>query len=99
MQETQETLVRSLGLEDHPEEKVSTHSSTLGWRSPWTEEPGGLQSVGLQSRTRLKQLSTAQYICISKSIWKAVCQTFSSGNLWEREGLVVKGIWLCNSGL
>ena len=34
------------------------HSSILAWRSQWTEEPGGLQSIGLQSRTQLKQLST-----------------------------------------
>ena len=35
------------------EEGMATHSSVLAWRIPWTEEPGGLQSVGLQSRTRL----------------------------------------------
>ena len=46
------------------ENKKATHSSILAWKIPWTEEPGGLQSVGLQkSRTRLKQLSrSAQYI-------------------------------------
>ena len=38
---------------------MATHSSILAWRIPWTEEPGGLQSEGSQSRTRLKQLSTA----------------------------------------
>ena len=36
------------GLEDPLEEGVATHSSILGWRIPWTEEPGGLQSMGLQ---------------------------------------------------
>ena len=35
------------------EEGMATHSSILAWRIPWTEEPGGLQSTGLQSRTRL----------------------------------------------
>ena len=45
----QETQVRSLGWEDPPEEGMATHSSTLAWRSPWTEEPGGLQSTGAQS--------------------------------------------------
>jgi len=37
---------------------MATHSSILAWRIPWTEEPGGLQSIGLQSQTREKQLST-----------------------------------------
>ena len=45
-----ETQVRSLGGEDPLEEDLATHSSVLVWRVPWTEEPGGLQSVGLQSR-------------------------------------------------
>ena len=44
----QETLVRSLGGEDPLEEGVATHSSSLAWRIPWTEEPGGQQSMGLQ---------------------------------------------------
>ena len=48
MQETQETQVRSRGWEDPLEESMATHSSTLAWRSPWTEEPGGLQSMGSQ---------------------------------------------------
>ena len=49
----QETWVRSLGQEDPLEEEMAPHSSTLAWRIPWTEEPGGLQSVVSQSRTRL----------------------------------------------
>ena len=41
------------------EKEMATHSSVLDWRIPWKEDPGGLQSMGLQkSRTRLKQLST-----------------------------------------
>ena len=47
MQEPQETPVPSLGLEDPLEKKMATHSSILAWRIPWTEEPGGLQSMGL----------------------------------------------------
>ena len=43
----QETWVLSLGGEDLLEEEMVTHSSVLAWRSPWTEEPGGLQSTGL----------------------------------------------------
>ena len=48
MQETQETRVQSLGQEDPLEEEMATHSSILAWRIPWTEEPGGLQSMGFQ---------------------------------------------------
>ena len=44
----QETQVWSLGREDPLEKGMVTHSSILAWRIPWTEEPGGLQSVGLQ---------------------------------------------------
>ena len=44
----QETQVRSLGREDHLEQEMATHSGVLTWRIPRTEEPGGLQSMGLQ---------------------------------------------------
>ena len=43
-----ETRVRSLGREDPLEKEMATHSSILAWRIPWTEEPGGLQSMGSQ---------------------------------------------------
>ena len=43
-----ETLVRSLGREDTSEEGMATHSSIPAWRIRWTEEPGGLQSMGSQ---------------------------------------------------
>ena len=46
MHETQETLVQSLSQEDSLEEEMATHSSILAWRIPWTEKPGGLQSLG-----------------------------------------------------
>ena len=46
--ETKEMWVQSLGQEDPLEEGMATHSSILAWRIPWTEEPGGLQSTGLQ---------------------------------------------------
>ena len=42
----QETQVQSLGQEDPLEEKMATHSGLLAWRTPWTEEPGGIQSMG-----------------------------------------------------
>ena len=44
----QETPVQFLGQEDPLEEGMATHSGILAWRIPWTEEPGGLQSMGLQ---------------------------------------------------
>ena len=43
----QDTRVRSLGQEDPLEKEMATHSIILAWRIPWTEEPGGLQSMGL----------------------------------------------------
>ena len=45
---TQKTWVQCLGGEDPLEEDMATHSSNLTWRIPWTEEPGGLQIIGLQ---------------------------------------------------
>ena len=48
MQESQEMQVQSLGREDPLEEGMATHSSILTWRIPWSEEPGGLQSMGSQ---------------------------------------------------
>ena len=44
----QETLVQSLGQEDPLEKGMATHSSTLAWRIPWMEKPGGLQPTGSQ---------------------------------------------------
>ena len=48
LQETQEMQLRSLGREAPLEEEMATHSSILAWGIPWTEEPGGLESVGSQ---------------------------------------------------
>ena len=46
--ETQEMWVRSLSQEDPMEQEMALHSSILAWEIPWTEGPGGLQSMGLQ---------------------------------------------------
>ena len=61
MQETQEKRVQSLGQEDPLEEDMETYSSVLAWRIPWTEEPGELESMGLQDRksTRLNSSHNA----------------------------------------
>ena len=53
----QETWVRSLGREDPLEKDMATHSSTLAWKIPWIEEPGGLQSMGSQSWTQLSDFT------------------------------------------
>ena len=53
-----ETGVQSLSQEDPLEKEMATHSSTLAWKMPWVEEPGGLQSMGSQSQTRLSDLSS-----------------------------------------
>ena len=47
----------TLGQEDPLEEDTATHSSILAWRIPWTEEPGGLQSMGLQESDTTEQLT------------------------------------------
>ena len=44
----QQMELQSLGREDPREKEMATHSSTLAWETPWTEEPGGLQSMGWQ---------------------------------------------------
>ena len=54
----QETRVRSLGREAPLEAGMTAHSSIRAWRIPWTEEPGGPQSMGSQSRTRLSDYYT-----------------------------------------
>ena len=65
----QETWVRSLGWEGPLEKGKATHSSNLAWRIPWTEEPARLQSMGLQSWTRLSDF-------FSFILWRWVKQTF-----------------------
>ena len=57
MQKSQETQVWSLDQEDPREEGMVTHSSILGWKIPRTEEPGRLESIGLQESDATEQLS------------------------------------------
>ena len=65
MQELQEPQqIPSLVGEDPLEEGMATHPCILDWRIPWTEEPGGLQSIGSQSLTQLKRLSTHAHMLI-----------------------------------
>ena len=58
---TQDIRVRSLGWEDSMEKRMATHSSILVWRSPWTEEPGRLQSAEPQRQTWLRQVSMSKH--------------------------------------
>ena len=57
MQEMQETWVQSLGQEDPLENTIVTHSCILAREIPWTENPGGLQSVGLQESNTIERLT------------------------------------------
>ena len=59
----QETRVQPLGREDPLEKDMATHSSTLVWRIPWAEEPGGLQSWGHKESDMTERLSTAHGVC------------------------------------
>ena len=60
----QETWLRSLGQEDPLEEGMAAHSSLLAWRIPWTEEPGGLQSMGLTKSQTLLSVRTHTHMRI-----------------------------------
>ena len=62
----QETQIQSLGQENLLEKEMATHSSILAWRIPWTEEPGRLQSMGLQRRTRLSNFTSLRF---TSALW------------------------------
>ena len=104
MQETWETRVRSLGQEDPLEEGMATKSSILLWRIPWTEEPGGLQSMGSRrvghdwSALALHNPGNSHCICSCSS---------QLTNPWEVSyftrmhfyGFFCLGKWMCNKWL
>ena len=78
----QEMQVRSLGREDPPEKEMVTHASILAWEIPRAEEPGRLQSMGSQSRTRLSDFTfTYQFHALKKEI-----ATHSSVLAWRIPG-------------
>ena len=85
--------IRSLGWKDTPKEGMATHSSILAWRIPWTKEPGGLQSIGLQSRTwLLAHTHEQQFSCISEDLWlqnkqKKYCVAYRSSEKAKELGL------------
>ena len=98
---TRETWVQSLGREDPLEKEMATHSSILAWRIPWTEEPGRLQSMGSQSRTRLSDFTSPQWLFTECTASKYVSRAseiiwvwkwwklnhFASGHCWLSSGL------------
>ena len=64
----QETWIRSLGEEDPLEKEMATHSSTLAWKIPWTQEPGRLQSMESQRETSLSLSNRSIPIIGSKTM-------------------------------
>ena len=75
MQETQEIRIWFPGQEDSLEKEVATHSSILAWEIPWTEEPGRLQSMGLQRvRHDFSSVQSLSWVRLFATPWIAACQ-------------------------
>ena len=74
MQETLETWVRSLHQEDALEKRMAVYSSILAWRITWTEEPGGLQSIGLD--TSEATLHTRMHVLLYMIHLKRSCKAY-----------------------
>ena len=66
VQQMQATWVRALGQEDPLEEEMATRSSILAWEIPWTKEPGGLQSTGLQRVGHNQLFAVTEHACTFK---------------------------------
>ena len=78
-----ETQVGSLGREDPLEKEMATHSSTLAWKFSWTEEHGRLQSMGLQSRTRLSDFTFTFFGLFWNRNWFVVRKSlYPSVSVW-----------------
>ena len=98
-----ETWVRSLGWEDPLEKEMATHSSTLAWKIPWTEETCRLQSMGSQRighdwATSLKVASTISYACVGDQKKAINSNSYFQWSLWGlREGISAKH-WMHSSG-
>ena len=65
--------VPGLGRAPTQEKEMAAHSSILAWKIPWTEEPGGLQSMGLQSWTRLSDFTFTFYVSIHFKVKYLLC--------------------------
>ena len=87
----QKTLLQSLGQEDPLEKEMANHSSILAWRIPWTEEPGGLQSMGSQ-RVRHDWVCTAA-ACITYMLAITKKEILSFRTAWMNlEGIMLNEI-------
>ena len=102
MQETREMWVWSLGGEDPLEERMATHSSILAWRMPWTEEPGGLQSMGSQ-RARHDWACTCMHnsikskipeISLMKDLYKTTRLCWKKSKMTQTNGKISSHSWI-----
>ena len=87
MGKTQETWVQSLGQEDPLKEEMATHSSILAWKIQWMKEPGGLQSKGLQSQTRLSTHTTKGGKICQIHDDPLNCNSVPNSNLFKHEDM------------
>ena len=71
----QETWVQSQGQEDPLEKEMATHSSILAWKIPWTEKPGGLQSMGSQELDPIEQLNHHHSISTNQENTSSIIDT------------------------
>ena len=74
----QKAQVLSLGVEDPLEKEMATHSSTLAWRIPWTEEPGGLQSMGPKESDMTESLTLSR-THFSHTTGREACRDLEKG--------------------
>ena len=87
-----ETRVRSLGQEDPLEKEMATHSSTLAWKIPWTEEPGRLQSWSRKesdTTERLRFLSVQPSLCSNSHIYTRLLENHSFDFVWTLDSKVI----------
>ena len=68
----EENWVRSLNQKDPLEKEMAPHSSILAWEAPWTEEPGGLPSVGLQRVEHSWATNRHPWLCCSQTVWVGI---------------------------
>ena len=96
-----ETQVRSLGGEDPLEKEVAAHSRTLAWKISWMEEPGRLQSMGLQRVRHDWATSPSEYLSSGFKIRKMACRM----EKWSRgkqplaglsDCILQIGVWICH---
>ena len=85
-----ETQVRSLGRKDYLEKEITTHSSILAWRIPWTEEPGWATVHGLTSRTGLSDTFT---FTLTLEVLSKLGLDYGKAQRWREWGVVVMALW------